>query len=137
MKLLISTIVAFVLLFLLGWLFYGVIFMNHLSSMRAIMRPESDMKMWAIINGQLLQAFLLSLVYFKYYKGENPAKEGFVFALLMTMLLTFPYVFFMWGTFLPTYRSVLADAAGMAIRLFIVCYIIAFIFGKKKPAQET
>jgi len=134
MKLLISTVVAFVLFFLLGWLFYGVIFVNHLASMRHIMRPDSDMKMWAIMVGNLLQGLFLSILYMKTYKGENPLKEGVVFASLMTMLLSFPYVFYMWGAFLPKYTAVLADGAGMAIRIFIVCIVIAFIFGKKKAA---
>jgi hypothetical protein len=135
MKLLISTVVAFVLFFLLGWLFYGVIFVNHLSSMKVIMRPESDMKMWAIMVGHLLQGLFLSILYMKTYKGENPLKEGVIYASLITMLMTFPYVFYMWGAYLPKYKAVLADGAGMAVRIFVVCIVIAFIFGKKKIAK--
>ena len=134
MKLLISTVVAFVLFFLLGWLFYGIIFANHLSTLRVLMRPDSDMKMWAIMVGSLLQGLFLSILYMKTYKGENPIKEGFVFAAIMSMLMSFPYVFYMWGAYLAKYRAVLADGAGMAIRIFIVCFVIALIFGRKETA---
>jgi hypothetical protein len=136
MKLLISTIAAFVLLFLFGWLLYGVLFVNHLSTMKHLWRPESDMKMWAVVVGNLLQGFFLSIIYMKTYKGENPFKEGIVYALLMSMLLSFPYVFYMWGTYQVRYPAVLADGAGMAVRLFIVCLVIALIFGKKAVAVK-
>jgi len=123
------------LFFLLGGLFYGVIFANHLSSLRVIMRPDNDMKMWAIMVGNLLQGLFLSILYMKTYKGENPLKEGVVFASLMTMLMSFPYVFYMWGAYLARYSAVLADGAGMAVRIFIVCIVIALIFGKKEAAK--
>lgn len=135
MKLLISTVVGFILFFLLGWLFYGVIFANHLQTLRIFMRPDSDFKMWAVMVGSLLQGLFLSILYMKTYKGENPLKEGIVFATIMSMLMSLPYVFYMWGAYLAKYRAVVADGAGMAIRIFIVCVVIALIFGKKETAK--
>ena len=135
MKLIISTIVSAVLLILFGWLFYGIIFSGHLMSMKNLFRPEVDMKMWAVLVGNLLQGLFLSILYMKTYKGENPMKEGFIYSLLMSMLLSFPYVFYIWGAYAVTYRSALADGAGMAIRIFVVCFVIAMIFGKKALAK--
>jgi len=134
MKLLISTVAAFVLLFLFGWLLYGVIFENHLTSMRHLWRPDTDMKMWAILIGNFLQALFLTILYMRTYKGESPFKEGFIYGLLISMLMSFPYVFYMWSTYQVRYTAVLADGAGMAIRIFVVCVVIALIFGKKKTA---
>jgi hypothetical protein len=134
MKLLISTVVAFVLLFLFGWLLYGVICVNHLTSMRHLWRPDADIKMWAVLVGNLMQALFLSILYMKTYKGENPFKEGFIYGMLVSMLMAIPYVFYMWASYQVRYTAVLADGAGMAIRIFVVCVVIALIFGKKKTA---
>jgi|WetSurMetagenome_2_1015567.scaffolds.fasta_scaffold178369_2 hypothetical protein len=132
MKLIISTIVTAILLFLLGWLFYGVIFVGHLSTMYALMRPESDMKIWALIVGCLLQGLLLSIVYMRTYQGKSPFKEGLIYGLLIGFLFAIPYVFFMWSSYQITYRAVIADGIAMGIRILIAGIVIGLIFGKKK-----
>jgi hypothetical protein len=102
--------------------------------MRHLWRPDTDIKMWAVMVGNLLQALFLSILYMKTYKGESPIKEGFIYGLLISMLMSFPYVFYMWASYQARYTAVLADGAGMAIKIFIVCFVIALIFGKKKIA---
>jgi hypothetical protein len=134
MKLIISTIVTAILFFLLGWLFYGVIFAGHMSTMKLLMRPESDFKMWALIVGCLLQALLLSYIYMISYKGEAPLKEGAIYGFLIGILFSVPYVFFMWSSYQVGYRAILADAVGMGIRILLAGIIIGLIFGKKKVA---
>ena len=134
MKLVISTIVTAILFFLLGWLFYGVIFTGHLSSMQHLMRPDADLKMWSIALGCLFQGLMLSVIYMRTYKGESPIKEGFIFGILTGFLLALPYVFYVWGSYQVRYRAVIADGVGMGIRILIVCIVIGLIFGKKKTA---
>jgi CDP-diglyceride synthetase len=131
MKLIISTIVGAILFFLLGWLIYGVIFVNNFDSMKQIMRPESDMKHWALIVGNILQALILSYLYMKTYKGESPLKEGFLFGFATGALVCAPYIFYMWSSYRVTYRAVVADGILMFIMFLIVGTAIGLIFGKK------
>ena len=113
MKLIISTIVTAILFFLLGWLFYGVIFTGHLASMQHMMRPDADLKMWSIALGSLFQGLMLSVIYMRTYKGESPFKEGLIFGLLMGFLLALPYVFYVWGSYQVRYRAAIADGVGL------------------------
>lgn len=131
MKLIISTIVGAIIFFLLGWLFYGVIFINNLDTMRSLMRPASDMKWWALIVGQILQAFILAYLFMKTYKGESPFKEGLIFGIATGALMCGPYVFYMWSSFRVTYRAVIADALISFVMILIVGIVIGLIFGKK------
>jgi hypothetical protein len=137
MKLLLSTIIAAVIFFLLGWLLYGVILMGmelYTKGYAAVTRGE-DTKMWAIAVGCLTEAFFLALIYPKFYKGGSPASEGFKFGLYMCLLLCVPYVFYMWGNMTVTWQAVIADAIAMIINTFIACMAIGLVYGKiEKPA---
>jgi len=136
MKLLISTIVIAIFLFLFGWLIYGVILVNSLPNMAKFMRPESDFKWWALIVGMIIEAFLLSFIYMKTYKGVSPFKEGFIFGFVIGLLKSLPYMFYMWASYQVPYREVVPDAISMGLTILIAGIIIGLIFGKK-PVIET
>jgi hypothetical protein len=132
MKLVISTIVSSIVIFLLAFLFYwGVFSAGYLSSFIHIMRGPEANTLWANIVGTLLQGFLLSIVYKYYYKGESPFKEGFIFGLLIGFLVSIPYVFFMWANYTVRWKGVFADGIGMGFRFLIAGIVIGLIFGKK------
>ena len=139
MKLIISTIVGAIIFFLLGWFFYGVIFADYFVSMKQLMRPEADVKYWAMIIANILQALILSFLYMKTYKGESPLKEGFLFGFATGLLMSLPYIFYMWASFRVTYKEVVPDGIIMFIMILIVGIAIGLIFGKKvKPEiKET
>jgi hypothetical protein len=134
MKIILSTIASAIVLFLLSSIFYMSV-VNHFASFetyKQLWRGPEDMKFWTIIIGNLLQGFFLSILYWKYYKGESPAAEGFTFGLIVGLLFSVPYIFFMWGTFLVRYKAVIMDGASMGFRILIASIVIALIFGKKK-----
>ncbi len=131
MKLVISTIVSAIVLFLLAFLFYwGMFSAGYMSSFLHIMKSSGN-TMWANIVGSLFQGFFLSLIYKYYYKGESPFKEGLIFGLLIGLLTSIPYFFFMWANYLVKWKGVLADGIGMGFRLLIAGIVIGLIFGKK------
>ena len=136
MKLLYSTIASFIVLFLLGWLFYGVFLTKLMASYIPIMRPASDMKMWAVIVGYIFQSFFLSWIYQKFFQGVSPLKDGFLYGLYYSLLVILPMLFFMWATYQVTYPAAIADAIGMGIRIIIATIVIAYIFGKKEQVAE-
>ncbi len=136
-KLIISTIVAAVVLLLLSWLGYGVIFKDYFTRLRVFMRDEKSIIWWALIVGYIIQAFVLSYLYMKTYKGESPFKEGFLYGIALSLLIALPYIFFIWSTYQVTYRSAIADGVFMGIRLVIAGIVIGLIFGKKEiPKTE-
>jgi hypothetical protein len=137
MKILISTIVGAIVLFILSWLTYGVILAKYMAQFGPSMRTEADMRFWAIIVGTILQAFFLAYIYTKVYKGESPIKEGFLFGFLLSLLVYLPYIFFFWGSYAITYKLIIADGVLMGIRMTIAAIVIALIIGKKEKAIES
>lgn len=137
MKLVLSTIVVGIVLFLLGWLFYGLIFMNYFKEYYGhISRGADDMKIWAFAVASLVQAFFMYLIYSKGYSGGSPFGEGFKFGLYISLFMGIPYVFYTWGGMPVKYQGVVVDGILMIIMLIIASIITAFIHGKKevKPA---
>jgi hypothetical protein len=132
MKLVISTVISAIVLFVLALLFYwGVFSAGYMLSYIHIMRPPEDQKILANIIGFLVQGFLLSYIYMKYYKGESPFKEGFLYGIYTGFLVSLPFVFFMWANYTVRYRAVIAEGLGMGFRLLIAGIVIGLIFGKK------
>ena len=135
MKIIISTIVSAIVLFILSWLAYGVIMAKSLAGFGNLMRSPDDMRMWAIIIGTVLQAFFMSWIYTMVYKGESPLKEGFIYGFMLSLLMDIPYVFFYWGSYNISYKLVIEDAVLMGIRTTIAGIVIALIIGKKEKTS--
>lgn len=135
MKLIISTIVVGILLFLLGWLFYGILLAEYLKPFYASMqRPMEDMKIWAFGLASFVQAFFLYLIYSKGYQGGSPMAEGFRFGLWISLFTAIPYALFTWGGMAVSYKGVLPDAIVMAVMMMIACIVTAIMHGKKPAA---
>ena len=63
-KILIGGLIGGVTSFLLGWIIYGVILKDTMTSTIAgLMKPESDMIWWAMIGSCLAQGFLVSYIF--------------------------------------------------------------------------
>jgi hypothetical protein len=138
MKLAISTIVTGIVLFLLGGLFYMLIFGDYFAEhYEAFMRPEDDFKLWAIAVGCLIQAYMLSLIYSRYFvKRSTPLRDGLAFGFLAGFFLAAPYVFFMWASMNVTWRPIVVDAAIMGFMIVVAGMIIGLIYGKQVTAAE-
>ena len=62
-----ATLVGFVVLFLLGWLFYGFLLMDfyadNAGSATGVYREDDQMIWWALILGNIMQAYLLVYIF--------------------------------------------------------------------------
>ena len=62
-----ATLVGTFSLFLLGWIFYGMLLMDfnmqNAGSATGVMREESDMVWWALILGNVVQAYFLVYIF--------------------------------------------------------------------------
>ena len=140
MKLILSTIVAGVFIYLFGWIFWGIIFGEYFKlHMEHIMRPEHDMKIWAYIVGSLLLAFFMSLIYSKYFrKGNSPFMEGLGFGFMIGFLMVLPHVFYYWAGMPVPYQPVILEGIISGVMYVITGLIIGLIYGKDKaPVAES
>lgn len=139
MKLLLSTIIVAIVLFVLGWLFYAAIFAGFFREYYGFFqRSPDDMRMWAIIVADLLEAFFLAWIYPKGYKGGSPFGEGFKFGLYIGLLMGVPYVFFSWAMMPVTYKALVVDGLITIVITTIAGIVTGLIYGKiEKPAATA
>lgn len=135
MKLILSTIIVGIVLFLLGWLFYGFLLANFFKEYYGhLSRPDADMKIWAFAVASFVQAFFLYLIYSKGYKGGSPFMEGFRFGALIGLFSGIPYVFYTWGGSPVKYTGVIVDGIVIIVMLGIAGVLTGLIYGKKDIA---
>ena len=138
MKLVLSTIVGGIVLFILGWIFYVLIFGGFMmDNFGKIMRTPDDYKLWAIIVANLLEAFFLSWIYPKGYKGGSPAKEGFMYGIYMGFLMSVPYVFYIWAQYPVKWQAALLDGVLMLVMTIITGFVIGLVYGKTEEKKEA
>lgn len=66
-KILIGGLIGGVTSFLLGWIIYGVLLKDAMTSpIAGLMKPETEMVWWAMIGSCLAQGYLLSYVFGKW-----------------------------------------------------------------------
>jgi hypothetical protein len=135
MKLIISTVVVGIVIFLLGWLLYGILLVEYLRPYyESFSRSESDMKIWAFALAGFIQAFFLYLIYSKGYQGGSPIGEGFKFGLWISLFYAMPYALYTWGGMKVSYKGVLVDAIAGGAMMMIACILTAIIHGKRQAA---
>lgn len=133
MKLIISTVVVGIILFLLGWIIYGIIFADLFKTYFGhISRGEADMKIWAIAVANFLQAFFMYLVYSKCYRGGSPFMEGIKFGILIGLLMGLPYVFYYWAGAPVKAIGVIIDGSVMIFMYIVAGIVTGLIHGKKE-----
>lgn len=138
MKLIISTIVVGILLFILGYLTYGVILAEYLKTHASMpMRSPDDMKMWAFVVGSLLRALFLAMIYPAGYKGGSPTGEGLKFGLYMGLFFALPGVFYMWGSAPITYQTAIVDGLSNGIIILLAGFVTGLIYGKKEKTAAA
>lgn len=138
MKLIISTIVYLVIGFLLGWLFYGIIFLGFMDKMgyAALMRGHASI-WWAMIIGYLIQGFFFAYIYDKYFRGNSPVLNGLKYAFLLSLLIYLPMVLFIWASYNVKYPGAIVDGLILTVITFVNAIVIALIYGKKEKQEET
>ncbi len=137
MKLILSTIVGGIVLFILGWVFYVLIFGGFIAeNYGKIMRSPDDYKLWAVIVANFLEALFLAWIYPKGYKGGSPAKEGFMFGIDFGLLMSVPYMFYIWAQYPIKWQAALVDGLIMLVMTIITGLVIGLVYGKIGEKKE-
>jgi hypothetical protein len=129
MKLILATVSGALVFFLLGGLFYGLLFKNFFDVNYALVGRAGDMKLWAIGLGCLTQALFMAWIYPHGYKGGSPMTEGMKFGLFIGLLISVPMIFFFWATFKVPIRAVVVDSAISGFMTIIAGIVIGLIYG--------
>jgi L-cysteine desulfidase len=91
-KTLIAAVIGGICSFLLGWLFYGILFRETLAGMagsaQGVMKSDDELIFWALLLGNLLIAYLVAYV-FSTWAGITTfaagAQAGAMIGLLFTL----------------------------------------------------
>lgn len=130
-----ATLVGFVVIFLLGWLFYGILLMDfyeaNAGSATNVMRAEEDMVWWALILGNLLQAYFLVYIFSK-WEGIDTFGAGFKGGAIIGLILGLSMNFIMYATSnMMNLTSALVDPFVSMIMMGITGGVIGVMLGRK------
>ena len=134
MKILRGTIFGGIAFFLLGWLIFGILMMDFsmANTNQCANKPMDEMIWWAIIAGNLISAFLLTLILnwtrAKVWKDglQIGALYGFLYALSIDL------GFWSMTTMFNNFKALLVDVAENTIMWALVGLVIVLLWGKDK-----
>jgi len=134
-KRILATLVGFVVFFLLGWLFYGFLLMDfyteNAGSATNALRAETDMVWWALILGNLFQAYFLVYVFGK-WANITTFGGGFSAGLIIGLILGFAYNLSMYGTMNISNLTIsLIDPFVSGIMMGITGGVVGWMLGRK------
>lgn len=128
-KLIMATIVAFVIMVLLSSLWYMVIMGDYYNQeFTEVQRPEFKM-VWIFI-GYLVGAFLMAYIYPLGYQGGSPANEGMRFGLLIGLITALPSALVYYGVWTIPFGPTLIDVIYLIIEKIVGGLVIGLIYGK-------
>lgn len=117
-----SGLVAFILNFLLGWLFYGIIFPD-------LMPSQGEENMLFVALGCLFSGLLMSYI-FTCVTSITSFNDGFKIGAVFGLLNALSMNFFMYSSMEPNYQNIGIDVAITLIMGGIVGGVIGIINGK-------
>ena len=132
---LLATLVGFIVLFLLGWLIYGMLLMdfygNNSGSASGVMRADDEMIWWALILGNLFQAYLLVYI-FGNWANITTFSDGLKAGAIIGLIMGLAFNFTMYGTSnIMNMTSTLVDPFVSAVMMAITGGVVGFMLGRK------
>jgi hypothetical protein len=135
-KILRGTVVGGIVVFLVGWLIYGVLLMDYMKANmnQCTARPEGVMIWWAMIASQFLSALLLTLVL--KWSGAKGIADGLKTGALFGILLGASMDLSFWSmTTLYNNLGVLAvDVVVYTLLMAVMGMVIVLVWGKDNAA---
>ena len=136
MKFIVGGIVGGVVLFLLGYLFYGIVFASYLESVTtkqapAVMRPMEALYFPGLIVGNLISGFLIAFVFLK--AKTSTVGAGLITGAILGFLVSAGVDCTIYGTtYMFKLKGLIADVCISTMMMAIAGAVIAPIMGKMK-----
>jgi len=122
---------------LLGWLIYGILFMDFFSANmnQCAGRPEGVVVWWALILSYLPGAFLLTLI-LKWF-GAKKIAEGLTTGALFGFLLgvTMGLSFWSMSTMYNNFGVLVVDVCATTLMHALVGLVIVWLWGKEESKE--
>ena len=134
-KRIMATLAGFVVFFLLGWLLYGMLlmdfFMNNAGSATGVMRADTEMVWWALILGNVFQAYLLVYILGK-WANVTSFSAGLQAGAVIGLILGFGFDLTMYGTSNRlNLTATLVDPLVLCAMMGITGGVIGMVLGRK------
>ena len=130
-KFILASLIGGVVLFLLGGLFYAVLFADYFNSVAAPGVYKLEPTMWAIFIGELFSGTLLGLIFTRWAAIKTFAtglKNGAIIGLILGLAIGFT---FYGAANMYDIPSMLLDAVLGAIRFGIAGGVVGWFLGRK------
>lgn len=131
-KVLISGIIIGVISFFLGWLVWGILLADVLTmdGMSAVMRPETDMVMWAMIVSNLVWGVFLAYVFD--LGNVNTPQNGAMVGAMLGFLIVAAYDIGLYSmTTMYTLSDVVKDVIVNTIFMAVLGGVLGWWNGRK------
>jgi hypothetical protein len=130
-----ATLVGFVVLFLLGWLFYGFLLMDfyesNSGSASGVMRTDENMIWWALILGNLFQTYLLVYI-FGNWANITTFSSGLKAGITIGLILGLAFNLTMYGTSnIMNMTSALVDPIVSAVMMGLTGGVVGMMLGRE------
>lgn len=134
-KRIMATLAGFVTIFLLGWLIYGMLLMDFFQAnsgtASGVLRTDSEMIWWALIVGNVLQAYFLVYIFDK-WASITSFGSGLQAGATLGLIIGFAYDLTMYGTSnTMNLTAALVDPFVTAILMGITGGVIGYVLGRK------
>jgi len=134
-KRIVATLAGFVVFFFMGWLFYGMLlmdfFMSNSGSATGVYRGDDEMVWWALVLGNLLQAYLLVYIFGK-WGNINTFGSGLQAGAMIGLILGLGYDLTMYGTSnISNLTATLVDPLVVAVMMGVTGGVIGLVLGRK------
>jgi len=133
-KFAIGTLVGGIAFFLLGWLMYGMLFMNYFQANvgSATGVNKEAMDMWALFLGNLAMAALFTLIFLR-WAGVSTFVGGLKAGAVIGLLIALGYDLTMFGTTnIMTLGGVMMDVVVYTVMSAIAGGLIGLVLGMGK-----
>lgn len=130
-----ATLVGFVVLFLLGWLFYGILLMDFYAinggSATDVYREDDQMIWWALMLGNFMQAYLLVYI-FGSLANITTFGAGLKTGAVLGLILGLSFNLSMYGTSnIMNLTATLVDPLVSTAMMAITGGVVGFMLGRK------
>ena len=132
-SLIIGTVAAALVMWLLGWLWYGILMMDffeaHSGSATGVSKGPEEMDMGYLILGELIIGFILAYNWPKWSRGTNNFGHGFEYGAWIGALIGVGLGFIWYATSnLMDMTGMLVDAIYSIVSVGLAGGVIAFIY---------
>lgn len=134
-KRIMATLAGFVVYFMLGYLLYGVLLMDFYSAnagtATGVMRADDDMQWWALIAGNVVQAYLLVYI-FGNWANITTFGGGLKAGAIIGFIMALGFGLNMFGTTnISNLTSTLVDSIVMAVMMGFTGGVVGWVLGRK------